>query len=50
MEQRPLEYTVKIYCEDFTEWYYFEWLRTNKIAKIHDDIANIQNFVMRKSQ
>lgn len=30
MEQRPLEYTVKIYCEGFTEWYYFEWLRTNK--------------------
>lgn len=29
MEQRPLEYTVKIYCEGFTEWYYFEWLRTN---------------------
>ena len=28
MEQRPLEYTVKIYCEGFTEWYYFEWLRT----------------------
>lgn len=26
MEQRPLEYTVKIYCEGFTEWYYFEWL------------------------
>lgn len=25
MEQRPLEYTVKIYCEGFTEWYYFEW-------------------------
>lgn len=29
MEQRPLEYTVKIYCEGFTEWYYFEWLRTS---------------------
>lgn len=28
MEQRPLEYIVKIYCEGFTEWYYFEWLRT----------------------
>lgn len=28
MEQRPLEYTVKIYCEGFTEWYYFEWLST----------------------
>lgn len=28
MEQRPFEYTVKIYCEGFTEWYYFEWLRT----------------------
>ena len=28
MEQRPLEYTVKIYCEGFTELYYFEWLRT----------------------
>lgn len=29
MGQRPLEYTVKIYCEGFTEWYYFEWLRSN---------------------
>lgn len=29
MEQRPLEYTVKICCEGFTEWYYFEWLRTS---------------------
>ena len=27
MEQRPLEYTVKIYCEGFTEWYYFERLQ-----------------------
>lgn len=33
MEQRPLEYTVKIYCEGFTEWYYFEWLRTNNRFK-----------------
>lgn len=33
MEQRPLEYTVKIYCEGFTEWYYFEWLRTNSRFK-----------------
>ncbi len=31
--QRPLEYTVKIYCEGFTEWYYFEWLRTNNRFK-----------------
>ena len=31
--QRPLEYTVKIYCEGFTEWYYFEWLRTNSRFK-----------------
>ena len=28
MEKRPHEYTVKIFCEGFTEWYYFEWLRT----------------------
>lgn len=34
MEQRPLEYTVKIYCEGFTEWYYFEWLRTNNRFKL----------------
>ena len=27
MKKRPHEYTVKIYCEGFTEWYY-EWLRT----------------------
>lgn len=33
MEQRPLEYIVKIYCEGFTEWYYFEWLRTNNRFK-----------------
>ena len=33
MEQRPLEYTVKIYCEGFTEWYYFEWLRTSSRFK-----------------
>ena len=33
MEQRPLEYTVKIYCEGFTELYYFEWLRTNNRFK-----------------
>lgn len=33
MEQRPLEYTIKIYCEGFTEWYYFEWLRTNNRFK-----------------
>lgn len=33
MEQRPLEYTVKIYCEGFTEWYYFEWLLTNNRFK-----------------
>ena len=33
MEQRPLEYTVKIFCEGFTEWYYFEWLRTNNRFK-----------------
>lgn len=33
MEQRPFEYTVKIYCEGFTEWYYFEWLRTNNRFK-----------------
>lgn len=33
MEQRPLEYTVKIYCEGFTERYYFEWLRTNNRFK-----------------
>ncbi len=32
-QQRPLEYTVKIYCEGFTEWYYFEWLRTNNRFK-----------------
>ena len=32
MEQRPLEYTVKIYSEGFTEWYYFEWLRTIHLA------------------
>lgn len=31
--QRPLEYTVKIYCEGFTEWYYFESLRTNNRFK-----------------
>ena len=31
--QRPREYTVKIYCEGFTEWYYFEWLRTNNRFK-----------------
>lgn len=47
MEQRPLEYTVKIYCEGFTEWYCYVMA---KIAKIHDDIANIQNLVKRKSQ
>ena len=33
VQQRPLEYTVKIYCEGFTEWYYFEWLRTNNRFK-----------------
>ena len=33
MEKRPHEYTVKIYCEGFTEWYYFEWLRTNNRFK-----------------
>lgn len=32
MEQRPLEYTVQIYCEGFTEWYYFEWLRTIQLT------------------
>ena len=32
MEQRPLEYTVKIYCEGFTEWYYYERLRTIHLA------------------
>lgn len=30
MEQfRPLEYTIKIYGEGFTEWFYFDGLRTN---------------------
>lgn len=29
MEQRALQYTVKIYGEGFTEWFYFEGLRTN---------------------
>ena len=41
MEQRPLEYTVKIYCEGFTEWYYFEWLRTNNRFKF--SMYNPQN-------
>lgn len=41
--QRPLEYTVKIYCEGFTEWYYFEWLRTNNRFKfsMEPDIPKI---------
>lgn len=30
MEQmKPLEYTIKIYGEGFTEWFYFDGLRTN---------------------
>ena len=28
-QQRPLEYTIKIYGEGFTEWFYFDGLRTN---------------------
>lgn len=45
MEKRPHEYTVKIYCEGFTEWYCYVMA---KIAKILYDNANIQNSAMRK--
>ncbi|MCS3208752.1 hypothetical protein NXX20_10750 [Bacteroides stercoris] len=36
MEQiRPLEYTIKIYGEGFTEWFYFDGLRTNNRLLLH---------------
>lgn len=29
MKQKTLQYTVKVYGEGLTEWFYFDWLRTN---------------------
>lgn len=49
MEQRPLEYTVKIYCEGFTEWYYFEWLRTNNRFKFSMEPDIPKNSLFRES-
>jgi hypothetical protein len=40
--ERPLQYTIKIYGEGFTEWHYFDALRTlNKFRfKLEPDMPH----------
>lgn len=42
MEQKQLKFTIKIYGEGFTEWFYFDYLRVNNKFKftVEPDLPN----------